>query len=163
MRELRSSHTLACDPDTFWKVFLDPAYTKKLYLEELGFKELEIQEQTETKRRLRGVPKLNMPGPVMKLLGDRFGFVEDGTFDRAKNEWRWKLTTNTMSDKLFTSGIVRIEPLDGGRCRRNDEVKLEAKVFGIGGLIESSTEKELQNAWKREYAFLDRWLREQSG
>jgi hypothetical protein len=160
MRKARATHDLACDPETFWKIFLDEAYTTKLYRDELGFRELEILEQSETARRLRGVPKLNMPAPVTKLLGDRFGYVESGTLDRGKSEWHWRMTPNTMADKLRTEGLLRIEPLDGGRCRRTDEVTLEAKVFGIGGLIESSAEKEVRDAWQKEYAFLDRWLRD---
>jgi uncharacterized protein DUF2505 len=160
MRNVRSTHDLACDPETFWKTFLDSEYTKKFHLEELGFTEYEILEQTDSMRKVRVVPKLNMPGPVMKLLGDRFGYVQEGTLDRNKSEFRWRMIPSTMADKLIVHGVVRIQLRDGGLCRRVDDVTLDAKVFGIGGLIESSTEKQLHDTWKKEHAFLDRWLRD---
>lgn len=158
MRKATASHVIHCDADTFWKVFFDDEYNRRFYLDELGFKQLEIIDKTETSRRLRGVPKLNMPGPVMKLLGDSFGYVEQGTLDRAKNEWRWKMIPNTMADKLKTEGIIRLEPAGDGKVRRLDEVTMEAKVFAIGGLIESSTEKEIRDAWEKEARFMNRWL-----
>jgi len=55
-------------------------------------------------------------------------------------------------------GTVRIAASGNGRCRRTDNFTVEAKIFGLGGLIESSIEKELQSARAKEYAFLTRWF-----
>jgi hypothetical protein len=55
-------------------------------------------------------------------------------------------------------GTVRIEPSGDGHCRRTDQFTVEAKIFGLGGLIESSIEKELQTGRAKEYAFLTRWI-----
>jgi hypothetical protein len=55
-------------------------------------------------------------------------------------------------------GTIRIEASGEAHCRRTDSFSVEAKVFGLGGLIESSIEKELQSARAKEYAFLARWL-----
>jgi hypothetical protein len=161
MRKATATSEFPCDVDTFWKVFMDKDYNRAFYLEELGFPQLEVLEQTETTRRLRAVPKMNMPGPVMKILGDSFGYEEVGTLDRSKSEWRWKMIPNTMSDKLRTDGVVRVEAAGEGRCRRIDEVSVEAKIFGIGGLIESSAEKEVKSAWAKEATFMKRWLEKQ--
>ena len=158
MRNATATHTIDCNIETFWKLFLDEAYNKRFYLDELGFKEFEILEMTDTLRRLRGVPKLNMPKPVMMFFGDSFGYEEVASLDRDKNEWRWKVIPNTMRDKLRTEGVIRLEAMGNDKCRRIDEVNLEAKVFGIGGLIESSTEKEVRDAWEKETRFMNRWL-----
>lgn len=158
MRKASTTNTFDCDVETFWKVFLSKEYNQKFYLEELGFKSFEVVSQDETTRRLRVVPKLNMPGPVMKLLGDSFGYEEEGRFDAAKNTWHWKMIPNTMAEKLKTEGSVRVESAGEGKCRRIDEVTMEAKVFGIGGLIESSTEKEIRSAWDKETGFFRRYL-----
>jgi hypothetical protein len=159
MKKAIGRSEIQCDVDTFWKVFLDKEYNRAFYLEELGFPRLEILEQTETTRRLRAVPKMDMPGPVKKILGDSFGYEEVGSLDRQKNEWRWKMVPNTMPDKLKTDGVVRVEPAGEGKCRRVDEVNIEAKIFGIGGLIESSAEKEIKAAWDKEAAFMNRWIK----
>ena len=60
--------------------------------------------------------------PVEKVLGDRFGYEEVGTFDRDRSEWRWEMIPNTMRDKLFTRGMVRAEKVGDNQTRRIDEV-----------------------------------------
>jgi hypothetical protein len=60
-------------------------------------------------------------------------------------------------DVLAMSGTVGVQALGDGQCRRTDHVCIEAKIFGLGGLIESSIEKELERARTKEYAFLVRW------
>ncbi|MBW2459554.1 MAG: DUF2505 family protein, partial [Deltaproteobacteria bacterium] len=147
MRQFKTSHDIQCAVDTFWQLMLDEKYTRDLYLNELAFKELEVLELSDTVRRLRCVPKLNMPGPVAKLLGDRFSYEEQCTLDRTRSEWRWKLIPSTLASKIRVQGIVRVESLSDDQCRRFDDATMEAKVFGIGKLLESSTEKEMQRTF----------------
>ena len=59
---------------------------------------------------------------------------------------------------MSTHGVVRVEATGDGKCRRSDEVHVEAHMFGVGGLIESTVEKELRSSWAKEFAFLTRWL-----
>lgn len=63
-----------------------------------------------------------------------------------------------LGDKLETRGTIRVEP-EGAGVRRTDEVVLDARVFGLGTVIEASAEKELRAAWEREFSF---WRRELS-
>lgn len=162
MRKITGKNEIQCGVADFWDIFLDEAYTRALH-QELGSKEMEILERTETTRRLRVVPKLNMPGPVTKLLGDRFGYEEQATLDRDRNLWTWKLMPNTMKDKLRTLGTMRVEAAGEGRCVRHEEASIEAKVFGVGGLMESSTEKEILATWDKEAAFMNRWIADKKG
>jgi hypothetical protein len=157
MRKLDRETRFDCSPETFWNAFWDPEFNRKLYLEALGFREIEILEQTDVTRRMRAVPKLDMPGPLVKVLGDRFGYEERGKLDRARGEWRWSTIPNALGDKIRTEGVLRIVS-DGSGCRRLDEVTIEAKVFGIGGLIESTAEKQLRASWEKEAVFTKSWL-----
>ena len=158
MRKATASTVINCNVETFWKLFLDEDYIKKLFLEGLEFKKIEVLEMTDTVRKLRGVPKLNMPKPVMKVLGDSFGYEEHATLDRDKNIWRWTMVPNTMADRLKTSGVITIEPMGDDKVRRVNEASMEAKVFGVGGLIESSTEKEIRTGWDKDTVFMNAWL-----
>jgi len=160
MKKLSVTHVIDCDVDTYWKVFFDAEYNKKLYLEGLSFKQFEILEQSETKRRMRGVPKMNVPGPVAKLLGDSFGYEEQGSFEKDTNTFRWKMIPNTMTDKLMTSGFTKIEAAGDGKVRRVNEATIEAKVFGVGGMLESTAEKEIRDSWEKEAAFMNKWVKE---
>ena len=43
-----------------------------------------------------------------------------------------------MAEKVRNEGTLRLEPLGDSRVRRIAEITVEAKVFGIGGMIEST-------------------------
>jgi hypothetical protein len=152
---------LPCSPETFWRVFLDEAYVRSLYFDGLGFKGFEVLELRESSRKLRIVPKLNLPNALAKLIGDAFAYEEHGVLDRAKNEWTWQMvhTGGSVGSKLVsTRGAVRVSANGDGACRRDDELFVEGKLFGLGGLIESSAEKEARSAWSKELPFLTKWL-----
>lgn len=162
MRKATVTHTFDCDLETFWQAFLDDAYTTRLYREGLGFPKIEILDRTETTRRMRVVPKMNLPGPIAKLIGDSFAYEDHGTLDKAAQTWRWKMLPSTTQTtlKMTTEGTVKIEDAGEGKCRRIDSVVIEAKVFGLGSIIESTAETEVRNGWAKEAVFLKKWLTE---
>ena len=156
MKTVTSTAVLPCTPETFWKIFLDERFTRALFLDELQFKELTVLELTDRARKIRVVPKVSLPGPLQKLVGDSFGYEEHGTLDRAKNEWTWRMVPK--KEIIATRGTTRIEPVGDGQCRRHDEVIVEGKIFGLGGIIESTAEKEVRASSQKELAFFNRWL-----
>ena len=155
-------------PETFWAVFLDESYLKALYLEELQYQAFAVIEIDETSRKLRIVPKMRLPAPVARLIGENFTYEEHGTLDRARNQWTWRmvqpanldLTSKPRKDVVTMHGTVRVQAAGDGHCRRTDDFSIEAKMFGLGGLVESSVEKELRSARAKECAFLKRWVEE---
>lgn len=162
MAKFTLTHEIRCNADTFWRIFLDQEYNKKLYLEGLGFSAYDILEQRETDalvtRKVKGTPKMNLPGPIAKLVGSNFSYVEDGQLDRASKIWSWKVTPSSLADKVRNGGVLRLEPIDDNRVRRIAEIEIEAKVFGVGGLIESSLEKQLREGWEASVPFMHKWL-----
>ena len=166
MKTATASVVLPCSPERFWSVYLDPAYLRALYLDELRYKGLEVLEVTPTSRKLRVVPKLNMPGPIEAMIGDSFAYEDHGTLDSARNEWTWRMVqpqqldprAKPRKDVVTTRGVVRVTALGPNECRRTDELVIEAKIFGLGGVIEASADKEARAAWDKEFAFLKRWL-----
>ena len=87
MKTVTNSTVLPCSADTFWKTFLDERYTRTLFLDELRYKSVDFLELTDSARKLRVSPNINLPGVVQKLVGDTFSYEEHGTLDRARNEW----------------------------------------------------------------------------
>lgn len=166
MKTVTASVVLPCARDTFWRAYLDPEYARALYLGELQYKGLDVLETTEGSRKLRVVPKLNLPGPIERLIGDSFAYEDHGTLDRARHEWTWRMVqpaqlapgAKPRPNVVTTRGVVRVESLGDRQCRRTDELVIEAHVFGLGGLIESSAEKEARAAWAKEFPFLTRWV-----
>ena len=162
MKTATASVVLPCTPSTFWDVYLDPETIKAVYLGELQYKALEVLETTATSRKLRVTPKLNLPGPIASLIGDAFVYEDHGTLDREKNLWTWRMVPPSNGPKrrdiVTTSGTLRIEAVGDAQCRRTDTLNIEAHVFGLGGVIESSAEKEARTAWDKEFAFLAKYV-----
>lgn len=162
MSTFQMTHEIQCDAETFWKLFFDRAFNEALFRQGLGFPEFTVVNQQETPtqivRKVMGQPKLDMPAPVMKLLGSGFRYTEEGTFDRATQTWRWKMTPSAMADKLRQEGTMRVQPIGDRAVRRVADLLNEAKVFGLGGLIESSGEKQLREGWEKSAVFMNRWI-----
>lgn len=159
MKTLTRTWDLDCSAEKYWDVFTDPDYSRALYLEGLGFKDYRVINADPAARKLALVPKLNVPGPVAKLLGDAFAYEQHGTLDRAAGVWTWKMVHPGGKKGIVSSdGTIRVVSTGEGRCRRTDEVHVAAHVFGLGGVIESSVEKELLASWESELAFFRRWV-----
>lgn len=160
MAKFQLVHEIGCPEADFFRVFFDEAYNLELYRQVLGFPVFEFLSRNETDRefswRFRAQPKLELPGPVEKLLGKNFGYVEEGTLDKAEGVYRYVMIPNTLADKLRNTGSVRVEKAgDERRCRRVVEVSTEAKVFGVGGLVEGVAEKVYRESWNKSAAFMN--------
>jgi hypothetical protein len=168
MKTVSESVVLPCSPEAFWKLFLDEKYMQQLFMDVLGFKDFSVLELSDTTRKIRAVPKMKLPAVIDKLVGDTFAYEEHGTLDRAKNLWTWRMVQPAKLDPkakpkkeiVTTRGTIRVEATGDGKCRRTDDVVVEAHMFGVGGIIESTVEKEVRSAWLKEFAFLERWLAE---
>src|SRR4051812_17756163 len=162
MGKFTVTHEIRCDVDTFWKTFFDKSFNDKLYLEGLGFPAYKTLEQNETEtritRKVHGQPKMSVPGPVAKLIGNNFSYIEEGSFDKATKIWTWKLTPSTLADKMRNEGSVRVEAIGDNKVRRTADLLVEAKIFGLGGLIESTTEKQLRDGWDTSAVFTNKYL-----
>ena len=72
--------------------------------------------------------------------------------------WRWKMTPSTLADKLLTSGAVRAEAIGADKTRRFADMSIEAKIFGLGGLIEGSAEKQMRDGWDKSAVFMNKFI-----
>ncbi len=164
MKKFTLRHEINCSVDHFWKVFFDKDFNTALFTKELGFPEYTVLQQEEGEstitRKVRGTPKMDMPKPVMKLLGDGFSYEEAGTYERSNGIWKWKMTPAKLADKLRNEGTVSCEKISDDKCTRVATIEIEAKVFGVGGLIESSSEKQMKDGWNSSAAFMNRWLKD---
>lgn len=163
MGKFTVTHEINCNVETFWKVFFDKDFNMKLYKEHLGFPEFTIVDQKETDtnivRKVTGTPKMDVPGPVAKLLGSNFRYTEEGKFDRGTQIWTWKMIPSTQADKLRNEGTLRITAIGDSKVRRYADIVVEAKIFGVGGLIESSSEKQLRDGWDKSAVYMNQWIK----
>jgi hypothetical protein len=156
-------HELQMAPARYWALFFDRDFNAGLY-RFLGFPEWQVLEQKEDgssiSRVVRAVPKMDIPAAVQKVLGPSFAYTEDGRFDRGTQTYRFAMRPSTLEGKLRNEAVMACEPQAQERCVRVVTVTAEAKVFGIGGLLESVIEKNHRATWGKSVEFYDRWARE---
>ena len=164
MRIIDVVHEINCSAETFWKVFLDREFNQTFFLKEAGFSAYEILEQKETEtevtRRLRGSPKTSAPKAMLKIMGDSFGYLEEGRTIKGSNLWTYKNTPNVLPDKLTNEGSIRIEPAGEHQVKRLSQFRIEARIFGLSGIIEGVAEKDFRAGSDQSAQFMNRWIRE---
>jgi hypothetical protein len=159
-------HELDCSPERFWETFFDPEFTREMIVGGLGFASCEVDppkgggsEPGQRKRTMRVVPKLDLPAAVAKLLGPKLGYTEVGTYDETTEVWTYTMRLSVLSDRIRLGGRLRVEPL-GDRCRRVSELWAEAKILGLGGLVERAAEKNMREGWGKSALWMNTWLAE---
>jgi len=156
-------HDLDCDCDTFWKLFFEQDFNEQLF-KALEFPEWKLLDTKETDkeiiRNVKAIPKMDAPAAVAKLLGSKFGYDEEGRFDKATKTHKFIIKPNVMTEKLRNEGTVKCEPRGDGKCTRVVEIIAEAKVFGLGGMIESSFEKSFRTGWQQSADFINKWVKD---
>jgi hypothetical protein len=156
-------HDLDCDCDTFWRLFFEKDFNEKLF-KALEFPEWKLIDTKETDkeiiRNVKATPKMDAPAPVVKLLGSSFGYDEEGRYDKATKTHKFIIKPNVMTEKLRNEGTVKCEPRGDGKSTRVVEIIAEAKVFGLGGMIESSIEKSFRTGWQQSADFINKWVKE---
>ena len=156
-------HDLDCDCDTFWRLFFEKDFNEQLY-KALQFPEWKLLDSKETDkeiiRTVKAMPKMDAPAAVVKLLGSSFGYDEEGRFDKATKTHKFIIKPNVMTEKLRNEGTVKCEPRGEGKSTRVVEIIAEAKVFGLGGMIESSFEKSFRTGWQQSADFINKWIKE---
>lgn len=153
-------HEIQGSEDTFWKFFFDKTSNTRLHTEGLGYPNYQIVEQNETgtqiTQKASAQPSMNLPGPITKILGSDYRHIEEGLFDKSTKLWTAKRTPSSLADKFRQEYELRLEPVGTDRVRRIISYVVEAKIFGIGGLMESSFEKQLREEFDASAAFLNK-------
>jgi hypothetical protein len=157
------THEFDCSVETFWsKVMFDKEMNEGLFKQALGFPEFNVLElrdtDTEVFRRTVSTPKMDVPGPVAKALGSNFKFTDELRFDKKTRTATFKGIPSTMADKLLTSGTIKCTELGANRCRRVIDVTVEAKVMLIGGLFETTAEKNMRKAYDTGAVYMNKWI-----
>ncbi len=166
MLKLSIKHEFDCSSAAYWKAFFDPAFLRGLYLEQLGFPRAELERLTDpegdTERTVLIEPRASLPPGVAKLFGGTISYREQGKLDRKHDRYTFKAIPGSLPDKIRNEGVIQIVQHAPERCERLVSLEIEARVFGVGGLIEASIEKTVRSIWEQNVIFLRRFLREQA-
>lgn len=165
MTERRVEHSFDCDSETFWdSTFFDPVFNRALFVERLKFERWEEIERVDTpggfRRIIEAVPRVgDLPGPIKALLQEGAGYREVGEFLRAQSKYRFTVITKSVPERLKIGGEVEVLSLGPGRCQRSYTTRVEAKIFGVGGMLEKRILDDLTKGYEKGAAFTMDWLR----
>jgi hypothetical protein len=162
----RIEHVFNCSPETYWtKIFFDEEYNRRTFLEALGFeswKQVSLDEtEAETKRVVDAVPKMAvLPAPLKKFAESGLGYREVATFDKKGRRLKIEVEPSSLKGKLSISGTITCEPAGDSKCRRVYETTIEAKVFGVGGMIEKRILQDVEKSYAEAAVFTNKFIAE---
>lgn len=155
-------HELTCTPERIWPLYFDDDFTVELYERGLGFPSCKIVERRDDGdklfRRMVMVPKIEMPKAVAKIVGDRVGYEETGDWVRSAGVYRWQMVLAAFGDKVRVAGTMRFVPQGTEHCRRVVEFEVEAKLFGIGGMVEKTAANNSIDGWNASAKWINGYL-----
>jgi Protein of unknown function (DUF2505) len=166
MATRRIEHTFECSVDTFWDhVFFNLAFNQRLFIERMRFERWEETSHTPTadgfRRVVEVVPRVgDLPAAIKGLMKEGTGYREEGEFFRSQSLYRVRAIPQTLADRIHISGDMRVETLAPNRCRRTYVGQVEAKVFGVGGIIENRILDDIDKGYQRGQEVTELWLRE---
>lgn len=166
MAKFTIRNTFETDVDTYWnRIFFEPEYNRRLYLEALGFKGFELIELTgdpgeKRTRKMKTEPAADAPAVVRKLIGESLVYTETGTFDPATRIWSYQIVPNKLSEKVYIGGRLYAEPRGEKRCERVAEIEVTVKVFAVGGAVEKFIESTTRDSYVKAGAFTNRFIAE---
>ena len=162
MKQIHLSHEIHCSPAVFWKLYFDPEFTAALLREAIKVDDFKILKFEENEREIvrvsTGRPRINAPAAVQKIIGDNFSYTETGRLDRATQIWHWNIALSSFTEKTRNEGTMRVESIGPNRIRRTGDAIVEAKIFGMGGMMESGMEKQMHEGWTAGAEFTNRWI-----
>lgn len=155
-------HELNCAPERIWPLYFDDTFNIEMFEGGLGFPSCKIVERRDDGdkvfRRMVMTPKLDIPKPLAKIVGDRVGYEEIGDWVRSEAVYNWRMLLAAFGDKLRLAGTMRFVPHGDGHCRRVVAFEVEAKMFGIGGMVEKTAAQNTIDGWNNSAKWINGYL-----
>ena len=163
--KVTTRHVLATDARSYWELFFDDPFTERLVIDGLGCDFCEISDQrgdleTSYARTVRSGNRIDAPGPVRKVVGDRITFRESGTWSAGTGRWVFRIEPEAaaLAGKVGIEGSLRLEPRGEGSIERICDVDIAVRIRGIGGLIEKFIVHHTRQSQDRTADFTRDWL-----
>lgn len=162
----RIEHIFNCSADTYWsKVFFEEEYNRRMFLEALNFESYKVvsldDTDAQTTRVVDAVPRIgDLPAPLKKLAESGIGYREKVVFDKKTKRVKVDVEPASLKGKLFITGEIRCEPVGDKQCRRIYETVIEAKIFGVGGMVEKRLLSDIEKSYADAAKFTNAYLAE---
>jgi len=158
-KSLAIQQLLDCSQQEFWdRIFGSEEFNRYLY-EGLGL-EYELQEWNSRTgyRRAKVWPRQQMPRAVARVLGERFSYIEEGTYDASTGRYDFVVIPSTIADRIRARGTLSIEAISPDQCERRVTLEIGADVLGLGRLIESYFVATTREQYAKNAAIVNDYL-----
>jgi Protein of unknown function (DUF2505) len=169
MAEARIVNELECSESMFWdRLFFDGEFNRRLFLEELKFVGWRVLRQADVggdvvERELEVMPPVgDLPSPLRAVIGEGLSYREVGRFDKNRRRYTVKAISPKLGDRLLVEGELYTEATSERTCRRIFAVRVVAKIFGVGGMVESRVVADLERSYAASARFIGRYVKELS-
>jgi hypothetical protein len=158
-KSLAIRQLLDCSAKEFWeRIFGSEDFNHYLY-EGLGFAyELQEWNRETGYRRAKIWPTHQMPRAVARILGERFSYVEEGTFDAETERYDFRVIASTMTDRIRARGTVSVDAVSTHQCERRVTLEIGADVMGLGRLIEAYFVATTREQYAKNAALVNEYL-----
>ncbi len=158
-KNLEIRQLLDCSEKEFWeRIFRSENFNRYLY-EGLGFGyELQEWNRDTGYRRAKICPTQQMPKAVANVLGDRFSYVEEGTFDAQAERYDFRVITSTVTERIDVRGAVTVAAVSLHQCERFVTLEIGAHVLGLGRLIEAYFVATTREQYAKNAALVNEYL-----
>lgn len=165
MPEVKLRHEIDTDEATYWKLIADADFSQKLYVGHLGFPQWKLiefhEDDDRITRRVSVEPPLgDLPSALKKLAGDRFGYTEEGTFDKKARRYTLRIVPSVMAEKARIGGTVYTESAGDKKTIRHCHISAQVKILVVGSLIEERLVTQLTSSYERGVAFMNAYIKE---
>jgi hypothetical protein len=99
-----------------------------------------------------------MPKAVARVLGERFSYVEEGTFDVEAERYDFRVITSAVTDRIRAKGSVTVEAVSAHQCERRVTLEIAADVLGLGRLIEAYFVATTREQYAKNAALVNEYL-----
>ncbi|MDH4281504.1 MAG: DUF2505 family protein [Myxococcales bacterium] len=158
-KNLAIRQLLDCSEEDFWeRIFRSEDFNQYLY-EGLGF-EYELQEWNRDTgyRRAKISPTHQMPRAVARILGERFSYVEEGTFDAKSARYDFRVIPSAVADRIRAKGSVVVEAVSARQCERRVTLEIGADIRGLGRIIEAYFVATTREQYAKNAALVNEYL-----
>ena len=145
------------------EMFFDPEMNRHINESlKLGPKHLieEIDNDEILYRKNLFSPKIDIPKSAKKLIRNKgLGYFESSTFYKGKHYANWSIKTEMFPDKITGGGKFLFEEV-GNKTRRIVQGEINAKMFGVGEIIERLIIQNLEENYEKITKVTKQWIKE---
>ena len=103
-------------------------------------------------------------GLAHKILGGNeiiYEEIQDKYLDRYEMHWKNKwIEPSLFKDKIRVSGVLRLNPIDEGRCKRIREMSIHIRIFGVGHILEGMAAEQAKRTSDKFSRVVAKWKSE---